>query len=222
MQRRPWAPLYDDNHVCVLMMVIIYVVKSNEATKGSRHMKVSRERAAENRARVIEVAAKLFREKGFDGVGVADIMKGAGLTHGGFYGQFESKDDLAAQACTQTLDRSIARWTRLAEGDDPLAAIVKSYLAPSHRNAPGSGCAMSALSADAVRQPEAVRGVFTQALRSFVDVLTRLVPGASRAARRRKALATMAGLVGAVILSRAVNDSDLSDEILSAAAREFA
>lgn len=185
-------------------------------------MKVSREQAAENRARVIEVAGKLFREKGFDGIGVAEIMKGAGLTHGGFYGQFESKDDLAAQACAQSLDRSVARWTRLAAGEDPLAAIVTSYLATSHRNAPGSGCAMSALSADAVRQPDAVRGVFTQALQSFAAILTKLVPGASRAARRRKALATMAGLVGAVILSRAVNDAGLSDEILKAATSEFA
>jgi TetR/AcrR family transcriptional repressor of nem operon len=184
-------------------------------------MKVSREQAAENRARVIEVAGKLFREKGFDGIGVADIMKGAGLTHGGFYGQFKSKDDLAAQACAQSLERSVARWTRFAAGEDPLAAIVTSYLAPSHRNAPGSGCALSALAADAVRQPDAVRSVFTRALQSFAGVLTRLVPAASRPARRRRALATMAGLVGAVILSRAVNDADLSDEILKAAAKEL-
>ena len=90
------------------MMIVIYVVKPNKQAEGSRHMKVSREQAAENRARVIEVAGRLFRERGFDGVGVADIMKGAGLTHGGFYGQFASKDDLAAQACAQTLDRSVA------------------------------------------------------------------------------------------------------------------
>src|SRR3982074_2366772 len=100
--------------------------------------------------------------------------------------------------------------------------MVTSYLAPSHRNAPGSGCALSALAADAVRQPDAVRSVFTRALQSFVGVLTRLVPAASRPARRRRALATMAGLVGAVILSRAVNDADLSAEILSAAAKECA
>src|SRR3981081_1665376 len=101
------------------MMNVIYPVKSNAWAKGSRHMKVSREQAAENRARVIEVAGKLFREKGFDGIGVADIMKGAGLTHGGFYGQFKSKDDLAAQACAQSLERSVARWTRLPAGARP-------------------------------------------------------------------------------------------------------
>jgi TetR/AcrR family transcriptional repressor of nem operon len=183
-------------------------------------MKVSREQAAQNRARVVDVAGKLFRENGFDGVGVAGIMKGAGLTHGGFYGQFGSKDELAAEAAAQMLDRSIARWARLAEGRDPLAAIVTSYLARTHRDAPGSGCAMAALSAQAARQPKPVRGAFTAALNGFVGILTKLMPG-SRSARRRKALATMAGLVGAVILSRAVNDAALSDEILAAAAKEF-
>ncbi len=183
-------------------------------------MKVSREQAAENRARVVEVAGKLFRENGFDGVGVADIMKGAGLTHGGFYGQFGSKDALAAEAAAQTLDRSIARWTRLAEGRDPLGAIVTSYLARTHRDSPGSGCAMAALSAQAARQPNPVRGTFTAALNGFVGILAKLMPG-SPVARRRKALATMSGLVGAVILSRAVNDAALSDEILAAAAKEF-
>lgn len=185
-------------------------------------MKVSREQAEKNRARVIEVAATLFREKGFDGIGVADIMKSAGLTHGGFYGQFASKDDLAAQACGKSLDRSVARWKELSEGEAPLTAIVNSYLATSHRDKPGSGCALSALSADAIRQPDAVRSVFTGAVTSFVGILSKLVPGASRAAKRRRALATMAGLVGAVILSRAVNDADLSDELLKAAAKEFA
>ena len=183
-------------------------------------MKVSREQAAENRARVVEVAGRLFRESGFDGVGVADIMNGAGLTHGGFYGRFGSKDDLAAEAVAQTLDRSIARWARLVEGRDPLGAIVTSYLARTHRDAPGSGCAMAALSAQAAHQPKAVRSAFTAALNGFVGILAKLIPG-SPAARRRKGLATMAGLVGAVILSRAVNDAALSDEILAAAAKEF-
>lgn len=181
-------------------------------------MKVSREQAAENRARVLEVAGRLFREKGFDGISVADIMRGAGLTHGGFYGQFASKEDLAAQASRQSLDRSIARWERLAEGPDPLGAIVNSYLAQSHRDRPGSGCAMAALAAEATRQPKAVRGMFTAALGEFVEILGRLVPGRTAAARRRNALATMAGLVGAVILARAVNDAALSDEILDASA----
>src|SRR5882724_7355908 len=100
------------------MSIIIYRVK---ASVGSVSMKVTREQAAENRGRVVDVASRLFREKGFDGIGIADIMKGAGLTHGGFYGQFKSKDDLAAQACAQTLDRSVARWAQLAAGADPLA-----------------------------------------------------------------------------------------------------
>jgi TetR/AcrR family transcriptional repressor of nem operon len=184
-------------------------------------MKVSREQAAQNRARVVEVAGKLFRQNGFGGIGVADIMKGAGLSHGGFYGQFGSKDELAAEACAVTLGRSVTRWEQLAAGDDPLAAIVNAYLARSHRDSPGGGCAMAALAGEAARQPKAVRDVFTDALRSFVGILAKLVPGASAAARRRKALATMSGLVGAVILARAVDDAALSDEVLRAAAKEF-
>src|SRR5258708_38686755 len=97
------ALLYDEHHdCCLLMMIVIYLVKTNQRAEGSRHMKVSRVQAAENQARVIEVAGRLFREKGFDGGGAADIMKGAGLTRGGFYGQFASKYDLAPHAFAQT------------------------------------------------------------------------------------------------------------------------
>ena len=97
-------------------------------------MKVSREQAAENRARVVEVAGRLFREKGFEGIAVAEIMKGAGLTHGGFYHQFGSKDDLAAVACAQMLSDQAAGWRKLAAGDDPLGTLVNSYLSTRHRD----------------------------------------------------------------------------------------
>ena len=183
-------------------------------------MKVSREQAAENRERVIEVAGRLFREKGFDGIGVADIMKGAGLTHGGFYGHFASKDDLAAEACAQMLDRSVA-LARLAAGEAPLTAILTSDLLPRHRDAPGSGCAMSALAAEAVRQPAPIRAIFTKGLRDFIEVLTTFVAGRSAAARREKASATMSGMVGAMVLARAANDPEFSAEILRAGAKAF-
>src|SRR3981081_147115 len=93
------------------MMIVIFGVKQ----PGSAAMKVSREQAAANRERIVEVAGKLFRERGFDGIGVADLMKAAGLTHGGFYGHFKSKDDLAAQACGRVLAHSSQRWVRRAE-----------------------------------------------------------------------------------------------------------
>lgn len=184
-------------------------------------MKVSREQAAENHAKVIEVAGKLFREKGFDGISVADIMKGAGLTHGGFYGHFDSKDDLAAQACAQVLAEAAGRWKTYGESDDPLGALVGSYLSERHRDVAGKGCAIPSLAAEAVRQPAPVRAAFTKGLRDFIDILATFVSGRSAQARRHKALVTMSGMVGAMVLARAVNDSALSADVLAAARKEF-
>src|SRR3954452_14103224 len=116
-------------------------------------MKVSRQQAAENRARVVEVAGRLFRERGFDGIAVGEVRKSAGLTHGGFYHQFGSKDELAAEACAQVLSGQAAGWRKLAGGDDPLGTLVNSYLSTRHRDGAGRGCAMACLAAEAVRQP---------------------------------------------------------------------
>jgi TetR/AcrR family transcriptional repressor of nem operon len=184
-------------------------------------MKVSREQAAANRAKVLEVAGARFREKGFDGISVAEIMKGAGLTHGGFYNQFGSKDDLAAEACTQVLAEAVERWRTYGERDDPLGALVHAYLSPRHRDLPSKGCAVPSLAAEAVRQPPQVRAAFTKGLRDFIDVLTGFVTGRTAEVRRRKALTTMAGMVGTMVLARAVNDSALSAEILEAGAKTF-
>ena len=110
-------------------------------------MKVSREQAAANRERIVEVAGKLFRENGFDGIGVADLMKAAGLTHGGFYGHFKSKDDLAGEACSRAMARASEKWAALARmpRGDPRAEIVKRYLTESHCDGPGAGCLFAAL-----------------------------------------------------------------------------
>jgi TetR/AcrR family transcriptional repressor of nem operon len=182
-------------------------------------MKVSREQAAANRERIVEVAGKLFRERGFDGIGVADLMKAAGLTHGGFYGHFKSKDDLAAQACGRVLAHSSQRWVRRAEvsAGDARAELIKQYLSEAHRDASGSGCVLAALGSDAGRQGRAIRHALTEGLGSLVGVLTKLAPGRSRAAKRKQALADMAQMVGAVVLARAVDDPALSKEILDAA-----
>jgi len=181
-------------------------------------MKVSRERAAENRERILTVAARLFRERGFDGIGVADLMKAAGLTHGGFYGQFESKEDLAAQACARALAESAAKWDRLI-GENPgdtLDAVAASYLSPRHRDDAGHGCALAALGAEAQRREPAVRRALTEGLLPLVERLEGIVPGRTRAARRRKALSTMAHFMGALVLARSVDDPKLSNQILKA------
>ena len=181
-------------------------------------MRVTREQAAANREKVLHLAGTLFRQHGFDGIGVADIMKRAGLTHGGFYGQFSSKDDLAAEACARVLGNE--GWVeRLTGTPTPsLGALIRAYLSADHRDDPGHGCLMAAVGSDVVRQPRAVRRAFTDGFRARLDAVLKLVPGRSADARRKRALATMAGLVGALILSRAVDDPKLSDEILHAAA----
>ena len=186
-------------------------------------MRVSREKAAENRDRIIDAASGLFRAKGFGGIGVADIMKAANLTHGGFYGHFASKDDLVAQASRRAMARAAANWSRVVAGapDKPYAALLEQYLSPRHRDDPGHGCAFAALSGDAARGGGAVRKAFAEGLRPLIDILTNALPGLSKAARRRKAVAAMAALVGALTLARAVEDQALSNEILEAVRHEL-
>jgi TetR/AcrR family transcriptional regulator, transcriptional repressor for nem operon len=184
-------------------------------------VRVTREQAAANREKILDVAGTLFRQHGFGGIGVAEIMKRAGLTHGGFYGHFASKDDLAAEITARVLGRT--DWTeRLTRSANPtFGDVVRGYLSPRHRDDAGRGCLFAALASDVVRQPRPVRRAFTQGLRNRVETLRKLVPGGSAAVRRERALATMAGLVGAMVLSRAVDDPALSDEILEAAASTF-
>ena len=184
-------------------------------------MRVTRKQAVANREKVLDVAGTLFRERGFDGIGVADIMKRAGLTHGGFYGQFASKDDLAAETTARVLAKT--GWPeRLAGKADPsFGEVVRAYLSPRHRDDPGTGCLIAAVGSDAARQPRAVRRAFTDGFRAQIGALMKLVQGRSQAARRERALATMASLVGALILARAVDDPALSDEILKATATEL-
>src|SRR5437868_7121159 len=117
-------------------------------------MKVTREQAAASRERILAAASRLFRERGLDGIGVADLMQDAGLTHGGFYGHFSSKEELMAEACANALGKSVQRWAKLAEreGARALEALLESYLSKEHRDNPGRGCALATLGADVARQ----------------------------------------------------------------------
>jgi len=180
-------------------------------------MRVTREQAAANRERIVAIASTLFRQHGFEGIGVADIMKAAGLTHGGFYGHFASKEALAAEACAHATRDAWASWMD-GPPDGRLERIVRNYLTSRHRDNQANGCVFAALGSDVARQPRSVRRAFTERVRAKIDLLRSVVPGRSAAARRDKALATLSGLVGALILSRAVDDPVLSDEILEAAA----
>jgi TetR/AcrR family transcriptional regulator, transcriptional repressor for nem operon len=179
-------------------------------------MRVTRAEAEKNRERIIETAARLFRERGFDGIGVAELMKVVGLTHGGFYGNFSSKEDLMAQACEHAMKRSLDALQQAAEqaGEHALSAIASTYLSDTHRDHPADGCVLAALGAESPRHDSPVRSVFTKGVRSVVDALTKLLPGESTAKKRERAIAVYASMVGAMVLARAVDDAELSEEIL--------
>jgi TetR/AcrR family transcriptional regulator, transcriptional repressor for nem operon len=181
-------------------------------------MRYSREHKQETHARIVRKASVRLREKGAHGVGVADLMKEAGLTHGGFYGHFESKEDLMAQACERAFERSIAKWARVCAQADgkPVSAIAKSYLSTRHRDDPGRGCAVATLGAESSRHGPKVRHAIGEGVRALVDILSGTMPGKNRAAKRRMVLVSFAGMVGAVVLARAVHDAELSEEILDA------
>jgi TetR/AcrR family transcriptional repressor of nem operon len=179
-------------------------------------MRVSREQAIKNREHVVDTAAKLFREHGYSGIGVADLMKAAGLTHGGFYGNFGSKEDLMAEACARAFEGSIETWDKLAAKDTNLAleAISAAYLSPQHVANPGQGCAMAALGADVARLSPPVRDALTEGVRKQLDQLTALMPAGSAAEQRKAAMVAYASMVGAMVMARAVNDPALADELL--------
>jgi TetR/AcrR family transcriptional repressor of nem operon len=184
-------------------------------------MRVSRAQAEENRETVINVASRLFREHGFDGIGLKDLMKGAGLTQGGFYKQFASKDDLATQASRRALESATRRWsTAAATSSDPLEAIMEFYLSPGHLGEKADGCPLVALGSDAARQSEEVRRPFEDGIRAHIEVLDELMNDANRSNPSGKAMAILSLMVGAVTLSRILQDENLSQGILDAAAGE--
>lgn len=183
-------------------------------------MKVTKAQALENRARIVETAATLFRERGYDGVGVADLMAAAGFTHGGFYKHFGSKADLMAEAAASAFSQSVANIAGL----DPVT-FVKEYLSRKHRDGMGDGCTLAALSGDAARQPEPIKKAFADGiegeLASLASEDSTLSESAKRAARAQR-IDTLAHVVGALVLSRACpDDSPLADEILEVCRTEI-
>ncbi|HEY2525190.1 MAG TPA: helix-turn-helix domain-containing protein [Candidatus Binataceae bacterium] len=180
-------------------------------------MRVSKEKAAHNRENILTSAARLFRENGIDATGVDSITEAAGLTHGGLYSHFGSKQAIVAEAVRFALARSRRRWRRTAQAkarDAAFADIAGYYLSREHRDAHGKGCLVAALSCEIARQPPAVRRVFTEELKGVFEFLSHLMPDGIAARRREEAIAMFACMVGAVILARAVNDEALSRRIL--------
>jgi len=186
-------------------------------------MRITRRQAETNKAKVVESAAALFRAKGFDHVNIADLMQAAGLTHGGFYNHFDSKDELEAEACAHIFEKSVGAVAAIADLEDSARraeafdAYRRSYLSARARDAEAARCPMVAFAGDVGRQPEVVREEYAAGLRRYLDAFARATgEGRSRAA----AIAQFAALTGALTLARSVAAADpaLSDEILAAAA----
>jgi TetR/AcrR family transcriptional repressor of nem operon len=170
-------------------------------------MKVSREQMAENRSRILTEAARLFRDKGFEAVSVAEVMKAAGLTHGGFYGHFASKDDLIAQTVAHALADD--------QNTDSFDAFLGAYLSPTHRASPSSGCPTAAFASDTRRQTPEARAAMAAGLAAQIARLTATLQSEGVQDAREAAIGCWSAAVGAMILARAVDDPALSDDILA-------
>jgi TetR/AcrR family transcriptional repressor of nem operon len=198
-------------------------------------MKVSKEQAARNRRKIVDVAAQLFRERGVDGVGVADLMKAAGFTHGGFYNHFPSKEALAAEACGSAFEESIAglKAALAADPDGSGAALLRyleGYLSSGHRDDVKGGCPTAGLVTDAARQGDPMRATFAEGIETVLTVFAARLEGAKGgleegdpSAARQRAIVLLSEMVGALVLSRAVGSANppLSDEILNTSRRDL-
>ena len=182
-------------------------------------MRYSKEHKLETHARIVKKASVRLREEGARGIGVADLMKEAGLTHGGFYAHFDSREALVIEAFGHAMDRSIERWRKLAEQTPPekrLAAIVNSYLTPLHRDDPGHGCAVTALGAEIARESPKTRKAFAAKLELMIDMMADQILDVPRKAARKQAMAVLASMMGTLVLSRIAGNGEFSDEILGA------
>ena len=177
---------------------------------------------AESHDRIVQVAAARFREVGIDGIGVADLMKDAGMTHGGFYRHFSSRDELVAEGVEHALrDGSRVVEALVNSKQANLRSIVDGYLSAMHRDNRAASCAVTTLAGDVARSNDRTRLAYTRQVDMYVELLTRLIAGENQKSKRTKAIAALATLVGALSMARAVSDENLSREILKSAADEL-
>ena len=182
-------------------------------------MRYSREHKLETHARIVKRASVRLREKGAHGIGVADLMKDAGLTHGGFYAHFDSRESLVIEAFAHAMDRATERWRKAAEAmpaEKRLATIVDSYLCPAHRDDPGHGCAVPTLAAEIARESPKTRKAFATKLEEMIDMLAEQIPSGSPKAARKQAMATIATMMGTLVMARVGGSGEFSEEILAA------
>lgn len=185
--------------------------------------RVSRKQAELNREIIVEAATRLFRERGLHGISVVDVMAAAGLTHGGFYGHFESKEALAQEASARAFRQSADRWKEriAAEADKNAArrALIEPYLSNASRDNPGDSCPVAAFAGDMCHEAgeSALRQTFTDGLESLLETFGTLMNSGDDALDRQQALVQYSLMVGALTLARATRGEAVSDEILEAA-----
>lgn len=190
--------------------------------------RVSRLQADDNRAAITDASARLFRERGIGNVSVAELMAAAGLTHGGFYGHFECKDQLAAEACRVAFERSVERWRKRAAGKGGRAAarttLVDNYLSAQTRSSPGTSCPAAAFAGDVARESAdaPIRAAYAAGIEDLLGILAGVQPAQAAGNGRDEALADFATMVGGLLLARATEGSGVSDDFLAAARRRLA
>ncbi len=179
-------------------------------------MGYSKAQKARTHKRIVAIASKRFREKGLAGLGIAELMKEAGMTVGGFYKHFDSRDELVAEALSSAFGDWQRRVDAAASGGPSvsLAELIDDYLSDVHRKNPGTGCAFSALAPEIARSDKRTRALTSEQVRNDLQLIVGLLPGKDQRAARSRAILTLSALVGALALARAVSDESLSREIL--------
>jgi TetR/AcrR family transcriptional repressor of nem operon len=189
-------------------------------------MRHSKAEKAKTHDRIVAIASKKFREKGLAGIGIADLMKEADLTVGGFYKHFNSRDALVAEAVGCALELWKRQVDAAASGGPPVTyeSLVDEYLSEAHRNHPGTGCPVSALAGDLARSDKRTRALVSRKIRDNIELLATLIRNTNKTDRgsaRSQAVLTYCALVGAIGMARAVSDEELSREILKTAAQRL-
>ena len=178
-------------------------------------MRYGSEHKQETRRKILDIAGKRFRKEGVEAVGVASLMADCGLTHGGFYAHFKSKDELVAAALDQGMrDSSDRIFAHADQSEDRIGAYIRAYLSPRHRDASEAGCTFAALSAELARRTDPARETLNRALEPYIDRIGRLLQTTDPASARRQATALFSLLMGSLQLARLTSDRGLSDSIL--------
>jgi TetR/AcrR family transcriptional repressor of nem operon len=222
----PWYIFFNENlgnqsgsqeSSLALRRTSIYDVHHMSASTRNR-TDPSRKEATHDR--IVEAAARAIRRSGYSGAGVADVMKDAGLTHGGFYAHFESREAMLAEAADRAGAESVATLERIAAAAPPekaLQALIRAYLSKEHLMGAESGCPIAALGSEVPRQAPEVRRAATRRIKEAIDLVARQLPDWGKPEAHEQALATLSTMVGALVLARAVDDPKLSDALRSAA-----